>query len=127
MPRPRTRFEYVTQLIAWMALVLMLAFIVLVLLLANAKAVPCVNHPDMKRWAGERTVEMNSTHRWRWRNIDGRKCWYWSKEVLPHWELVWTYTEEEFNADIERLIERKFYHLQLDENGLLREREGDVD
>lgn len=105
------------------AAVACIALLVVLMTTGNAHAVPCSKDPDDGRAAGKRTIEGNSDRRWRWRNVDGRKCWYWSNQVLPHWELVWTYTEEEFNSDIERLIERKFYHLQLDENGLLRERD----
>lgn len=55
------------------------------------------------------TIERKAGYRWQYRTVDDRKCWYYSNRVIPKTDLMWPYTEEEFNHDIERVIERKFY------------------
>lgn len=103
MPRQKTRLELVTSLAAWMSVVAALAFLLLVMLLERVKGDVCMKEPDNS------AVERKGGHRWQWRLVDGRKCWYYSNLVLPREELVWSYTDKEFNSDIDRVIERKFY------------------
>jgi len=83
--------------------------------IAPAKAEFCLKTPDPS------AVEKRGGYRWLWRYVDQKKCWYYSNMVLPREELIWSFSEEEFNADINRILERKIYKPQLDENGLLIE------
>ena len=112
MPRQKTRFELITQLVAWMAVVAALAFIVLVMLLERLPAETCLRKID-------NNIERLAGHRWQWRTVDGKQCWFYSNRLLPREDLVWSFTEEEFNSDIDRVLERKFYKPVLDENELL--------
>lgn len=79
-----------------------LAMIGMLLAMSNARAETCREKID-------NSIERRGGYRWQWRMIDGRKCWYYSNNVLMREDLVWSYTEEEFNSDIDRVIERKFY------------------
>jgi hypothetical protein len=62
-----------------------------------------------KRQISDATLERRPGYRWQWRNVDARPCWYYSNRVLPDEELVWSFTEREFNSDVDRVIQRKFY------------------
>lgn len=73
----------------------------------------------------DNTVDRLSGYRWQWRTVDGRQCWYYSNRLLPREDLVWSFSEDEFNSDIDRVIKRQFYHLDLDENGLLRPKDSE--
>jgi hypothetical protein len=46
-------------------------------------------------------------HYWRWRIIDGRKCWYSGAYIANKARLAWP--EEKADADDDVVIERKFY------------------
>jgi hypothetical protein len=102
----RQRTRELLQLVWWLLIVSALATLLLMLIMTvKARSETCARHPDMK------TVEKVDGWRWRWANIDGRKCWYYAPRARATWELVWTYTEQDFNSDIDRVIERKFYDL----------------
>jgi hypothetical protein len=92
-----------------------LAIALLVALTTSASAEICLKKPD------HTSIEKRGGYRWLWRFVDEKKCWYYSNLVMPREELVWSFTEEEFNSDIDRILERKFYKPILDENQLLIE------
>lgn len=98
----------------WIILSLAIIAIAWMTLIRTARAEFC--HAKI-----DNNVERLSGFRWSWRMVDGRKCWYFSRHILPREDLVWSFTEQEFNADIERVIERKFYKPIFDEHQLLIE------
>jgi hypothetical protein len=83
-------------------------------LIRTAKAETCYRKID-------NSIERLAGFRWSWRTVDGKQCWYYARNILPREDLVWSFTEEEFNADIDRVLERKLYKPILDENRLLLE------
>jgi hypothetical protein len=85
-----------------------------IILIRTARAEVCASKVDGN-------VERKAGYRWQWRNVDGKQCWYYSNSILPREDLVWSFTEDEFNSDIDRVLERKFYKPILDENQLLIE------
>lgn len=103
MPRPKTRLELVTSLVAWSCVVLALAFLLLVMFLERVRGEVCLSKPDNSQ------IDRKGGYRWQWRTVDGRQCWYYSNMVLPREELVWSYRTQDFDSDIDRVIERKFY------------------
>lgn len=93
-----------SRLLAWFSVVLALAVISTGLFAQRiARGDICMTKPDHD------AVERRGGYRWQWRLVDGRKCWYYSNMVMPREELVWSYTEKDFNSDVDRVIERKFY------------------
>ena len=46
--------------------------------------------------------------RWRSRVVEGRKCWYLARSVLPKSDLLWEYDQDEFNED-GKVTGRRFY------------------
>jgi hypothetical protein len=114
MPRPRSTFELVTSLAAWMAIVFVLAFVVLVMVL-NLKQ----SKADVCRYKIDNSVERLAGYKWQHRAVDGKQCWYYSNRILPKEDLVWSFNEQEFNSDIDRILERKFYKPVQDERILI--------
>lgn len=58
----------------------------------------CLAAPDFKqRQAG---------HSWRWRQVDGRKCWFFAKKQLAKEDLIWSYDSDAYDSDV-KVIERK--------------------
>jgi hypothetical protein len=53
-------------------------------------------------------VEKLDGHRWHWRNVENKKCWYYAPRIRPVTDLIWKFDENEFNSDVDRIIERKF-------------------
>lgn len=98
----------------WIVLSLAIIVIAWITMIRTARAEFCHTKID-------NSVERLSGFRWSWRMVDGKKCWYYARNILPREDLVWSFSEEEFNSDIERVLERKFYKPVLDENQLLIE------
>lgn len=49
---------------------------------------------------------------WRWRLVDGRKCWFYSRRQLDKSDLVWSYDIDEFDEPQNGGVagrERRFY------------------
>jgi hypothetical protein len=76
-----------------------------VTLIRTAKAEVCFKQPSHD------ATERRGGYRWHYRIVDGKRCYYYSNLIMPRDELVWSYTEEQFNAaeGIDRVIERKFW------------------
>lgn len=89
-----------SKLVLWF--VFCLALLGCMLAAFGTRAEVCLNKVD-----GD--IAKKPGYRWQWRTVDGRKCWFYANTLLPKEDLVWSYTEQEFNSDIERVIERKFY------------------
>jgi len=83
--------------------IIVVAILIALASMRTASAEICHRNPSSDE------VERKGGYRWQWRTVDGRKCWYYSNMVLPREELVWSYTEKEFNSDVDRVIERRFY------------------
>lgn len=98
----------------WIVLSVATIVLALVMMIRAAKAELCHRKID-------NTIERLGGYRWNWRTVDGKQCWYYSRHVLPKEDLVWSFTETEFNSDVDRILERKFYKPVLDENQLLIE------
>lgn len=81
-----------------------LVLAIAVVLASPAAAEICTSRPDL-------SIERKGGYRWQYRLLDGRKCWYYSNLPLPREELVWGFTESEFNSDV-RVLERKFYRIE---------------
>jgi hypothetical protein len=92
--------------------VLVLILIVILFTSNRASAELCLNRID-------NSIEKRSGFRWQYRDVDGRRCWFYSNSLLPKEDLIWSYKSEEFDDDV-KVIERKFYG--FDENNLLLER-----
>jgi len=95
------------KLVFWFTLALALTGILLAAM--GARAETCKRKID-------HTIERLSGYRWSWRTVDGKQCWYYSRHILPREDLVWSFTEDEFNADIDRVIERKFHPFTKEED-----------
>jgi len=91
----------------WVVTSLAIIMIAFVTLVRVAKAETCARKVDSN-------VERKAGYKWQWRTIDGKQCWYYSNNILPREDLVWSYTTEEFDSDVDRVVERKFY---IFENG----------
>lgn len=61
------------------------------------------------------SVPKKGGYRWQWRTVDNKQCWFYSNRLLPKEDLIWAFSEEEFNRDIDRVIERKFYGSRVDD------------
>ena len=91
----------VAKLILWAVIVIVMALFLNLQWSRGASADLCHVKPASE-------IGKKGGYKWQWRTIDGRKCWYYSNQLVAKENLVWSYTEEEFNSDIERVIERKF-------------------
>lgn len=100
---------YVTLLVC-----LFLATLGILLAIVSARAEVCAAKINSN-------IERKAGWRWQYRTVDGKRCWYFSNNVLPREDLVWSYDSKEFDSDIDRVIERRFYKPVLDENQLLIE------
>jgi hypothetical protein len=80
----------------------------LLLLISLASAEICRYYPEPEK------VQRKDGFRWHSRQVDGKRCWYYSHRVLQSVDLIWAFDESEFNSDIDRVIERKFYPRQID-------------
>ncbi len=72
------------------------------LLAAPASAETCYAKPDQK-------IEKKSGHWWRWRQVDDKKCWFYSARMLPKEDLIWSYDSKDYDSDV-RVLERKPLH-----------------
>lgn len=90
------------RLIVWATITFIIAATFTALLVRKAQCEVC-------RASVDATVEKRAGYKWQYRTVDGRKCWYYSNSIIDRNDLVWSYTEQDFNSDIERVIERKFY------------------
>jgi hypothetical protein len=79
------------------------------LILAFVLAAPVSASAEICRRKIDNNVERLAGYKWQWRKVDGQQCWFYSNRLLPVTDLIWSFTEEEFNSDIDRVIERKFY------------------
>jgi hypothetical protein len=99
----------------WIVLSLAILTVTWIILIRTAKAEVCFQKPSHD------ATERRGGYKWHYRIVDGKRCWYYSNLALPRDELVWGFTEEEFNQDIDRVLERKFYKPILDEHQMLME------
>lgn len=99
------------RLIIWLVICGALVALLLTLLAANAHAEYCYSSPGR---TVERNIEKKGGYAWRRRQVDGKRCWYYARGPLPQTDLVWSFSEEEFNSDVDRVLERKFYDPSLE-------------
>lgn len=83
-------------------LVLSIILIVTMMFMVVARADFCLKRLDQN-------LEHKAGYRWQYRTVDGKQCWYYSNRLLPAEDLIWSFTEEELNDDVDRVVERKFY------------------
>lgn len=94
----------------WALMVGINALIILIILsVMPTRAETCYRKID-------NNVQKLAGYKWQHRTVDSKQCWFYSNRLLPATDLVWSFTEEEFNSDIDRVLERKFYKPVTDES-----------
>lgn len=113
--RPARERARIITLMAWVAICFALTALALMLVVARARAELCLPKID-------NGIALKGGYRWQWREVDGRKCWFYSNRLLLQEDLIWSYKSHDFDSDV-NVLGRRFYFPDPDENGLLRPRE----
>jgi hypothetical protein len=92
--------------LCWVVSMIIALVMATVLIVNRAQSEWCQPKP------GPDQTPQRDSRSWRWRMVDGRKCWFYSDRRLPKEDLVWEYDINEFNEPAEGGVagrERKFY------------------
>lgn len=103
---PQQRDVILRQLwtLVWIMFVIIVVLAIMLFAATKAHALECRNSPQTGTY-------------WSWRQIDGRKCWYQGRHVMPKSQLHWRVPAESKPVIIDEIKNHRAEALPIDANG----------